>query len=54
MSEREQVYANQLKDGDRVEGIAVVERVETHGDDVVVHLVGTVRLKADEQVWRRA
>lgn len=52
MDKRETVYTNQLNEGDRIEAVAIVERVEIHGEDVTLHLSDQTTMKADEKVWR--
>jgi hypothetical protein len=49
---RDEAYANQINEGDRIEVSVVVDRAEHKGEDVVLHVSGKVVLKADEKVWR--
>jgi hypothetical protein len=49
---RDEAYANQINEGDRIEVSVVVDRAEQHGEDIVLHVSGKVALKADEKVWR--
>ncbi len=52
MDEREDVYANQIDVGDRIEAVAIVDRAEIHGEDVTLHFSGTTTVKADDKLWR--
>jgi hypothetical protein len=49
---RDEAYANQINEGDRIEVNVIVDRAEQSGEDVVLHVSGRVVLKADDKVWR--
>jgi hypothetical protein len=51
MRSRETRYADEIKEGDRIEVIATVDKVETTGDKITVHFTGSQVLDRRDQVW---